>query len=293
MARHVMECLGKARVVIEDGKVLEVGEPQVKYCPLFEKYRGIKELTPETVRENMEYRIRTFGMCSQDRATEMDDFISFGVSEILSHSITKGDIDAAVIAADGCGTAVMTDPRIIQGMGGRISGLCETEPIPKVVAAVGAENMLDPDTARMDAVAGADKAFAMGYKTVAVTTPFVSDAIAIRERHGSDAVIVGVHTTGMSREDAERAFETFDIITACASKNVRGVASERKDILIAGTKVPIIGITPKGKAMVTSKLDSLGMKPQPSWSGMVPPDPLVRRRCPRYASRTRCVPERR
>lgn len=281
MARHVMECLGKARVVIEDGKVLEVGEPQVKYCPLFEKYRGIKELTPEAIRENMEFRIKAFGMCSQDRATEMDDFISFGVSEILSHSITKGDIDAAVIAADGCGTAVMTNPRIIQGMGGRISGLCETEPIPKVVAAVGAENMLDPDTARMDAVAGADKAFTMGYKTVAVTTPFVSDAVAIRERHGSDAVIIGVHTTGMSMEDAEKAFETFDIITACASKSLRSIAAGKKDILIAGTKVPIIGITPKGKAMVTSKLESLGMRPQPSWTGMVPPDPLVRRRCPR------------
>ena len=281
MARHVMECLGKARVVIEDGKVLEVGDPQVKYCPLFEKYRGIKELTPETIRENMEFRIKAFGMCSQDRATEMDDFISFGVSEILSHSISKGDIDAAVIAADGCGTAVMTNPRIIQGMGGRISGLCETEPIPKVVAAVGAENMLDPETARMDSVAGADKAFAMGYKTVAVTTPFVSDAIAIREKHGSDAVIIGVHTTGMSMEDAEKAFETFDIITACASKSLRSIAAGKKDILIAGTKVPILGITPKGKAMVMSKLESLGLKPQPSWTGMVPPDPLVRRRCPR------------
>lgn len=40
MSRHVMECLGLSRVVIEDGKVTEVSEPRVKHCPLFEKYRG-------------------------------------------------------------------------------------------------------------------------------------------------------------------------------------------------------------------------------------------------------------
>ena len=44
MGRHVMECLGKSRVVIEDGKVVEVGEPRVKSCPLFKKHRGIDEL---------------------------------------------------------------------------------------------------------------------------------------------------------------------------------------------------------------------------------------------------------
>ena len=36
-----MECLGMSRVVIEDGKVVEVSEPKVKHCPLFKKYRGI------------------------------------------------------------------------------------------------------------------------------------------------------------------------------------------------------------------------------------------------------------
>jgi hypothetical protein len=37
MDRHVIEALGKTRVVIENGKVTEVGKLEVSYCPLFYK----------------------------------------------------------------------------------------------------------------------------------------------------------------------------------------------------------------------------------------------------------------
>jgi hypothetical protein len=45
MDDHVIEALGKTRIKIKDGKVVEVGEPKIDYCPIFDKYRGIKELT--------------------------------------------------------------------------------------------------------------------------------------------------------------------------------------------------------------------------------------------------------
>lgn len=275
MSRHVMECLGMSRVTIVDGKVVEVTEPKVKHCPLFEKYRGISELNTDTIRENIEYRINEFGMCTENRDTTMDNFLAFGISETLSSALMSGTIDAAVIAADGCGTAVITDPRIVQGMGGRISGICETEPIQKVVDAVGASNMLDPETARIDMVEGAHKAFQMGYKTVAVTTPFVKDAMDMRDMYGDNVVLIGVHTTGMSEEDAGKAFETFDIITACASKHLREECRRRPDTLVAGSKVPVYAITPIGKRMVQAKLDELGRK---AWDQSVPeepPEPLI------------------
>ncbi len=275
MSRHVMECLGLSRVVIEDGKVTEVSEPRVKHCPLFEKYRGIEELNQDTVRENIEYRIERFGMCTENREVRMKDFLAFGISETLSLALQQGTIDAAVIAADGCGTAVMTDPEIVQGMGGRISGICETEPIPKVVEAVGPENMLDPATAKIDMEAGAEKAFAMGYGKVAVTTPFVDSAERIRRKHGDDVVIIGVHTTGMSEEDAKRAFDVFDIITSCASRYLREECRRRPDTLIAGNKVPVYGITDIGKAMVGAKLEQLGRKPTDPSAPQEPPEPLI------------------
>ena len=54
---HIIELLGKTRVVVEDGKVIEVGEPEIDWCPLFAKIRGIQKITPEEVRKNMEFRI--------------------------------------------------------------------------------------------------------------------------------------------------------------------------------------------------------------------------------------------
>ncbi len=275
MSRHMMECLGLSRVVIEDGKVVEVTEPRVKHCPLFEKYRGIEELNRDTIRENIEYRIETFGMCTERREVRMKDFLAFGISETLSLALQQGRIEAAVIAADGCGTAVITDPELVQGMGGRISGICETEPIPAVVEAIGPENMLDPETARIDMEAGVEKAFAMGHRKVAVTTPFVDSALRIRQMHGGDVVIVGVHTTGMSEEDARKAFDVFDIITSCASKHLREECARRPDTLIAGNKVPVYGITDIGKAMVGAKLEQLGRTPTDPSAPQEPPEPLI------------------
>lgn len=275
MSRHVMECLGMSRVTIEDGKVVDVTEPKVRYCPLFAKRRGIGEITKESVKENIEYRIATFGMCTENRETTMDNFLHFGISETLCSALKDGKIDAAVIAADGCGTAVITDPAIVQGMGGRISGICETEPIQKVVEAVGRENMLDPDTARIDMEAGVDKAFGMGYRRVAVTTPFVDSAVRMREKYGDELIIIGVHTTGMSAEDSVKAFDTFDIITSCASKHLREECLKRPDTLVAGNKVPVYGITPIGKELMQDKLDECGKKAWKPGESTEYPEPLM------------------
>lgn len=275
MSRHVMECLGMSRVTIEDGKVVDVTEPRVRYCPLFAKRRGMEELNRESIRENIEYRIQSFGMCTEDRVTTMDNFLNFGISETLCSALKNRKIDAAVIAADGCGTSVITDPAIVQGMGGRISGICETEPIPKVVEAIGRENMLDPDTARIDMEAGVDKAFSMGYGKVAVTTPFVDSAARMRDRYGDRLIIIGVHTTGMSEDDARRAFDTFDVITACASKYLREECLKRPDTLVAGSKVPVYAITPAGKELVQDKLDEVGKQPWHPGDPTEYPDPLI------------------
>lgn len=70
MDRHIFEALGKTRVVVENGKVVEVGEPQVSYCPLFYKKRGIEEFTPDVVKENIEFRIKDFGMCTPPTSAE-------------------------------------------------------------------------------------------------------------------------------------------------------------------------------------------------------------------------------
>jgi len=258
--RHVFDMLGMTRVVIIDGEVAEIGQPEIKFCPLFKKLCGMEDISPEKIRENVEFRIRDFGFCTENRVVRADDYVTFGVSEILSLALEKGDIDAAVIAADGCGTAVITEPALLQGLCGRISGLVETSPLQVVLDAVGRDNVLDPDTVPLDMIEGAALADSKGHKKFAVTVAIADDAKRIRDIYGDRALIVGVHTSHTNCKGAKVLFDNCDIITACASEPIRREA-ETRDVLVAGNKIQIYGVTDTGKRMVLDKLVSIGRMP--------------------------------
>ncbi len=76
---------------------------------------GIEKLTKESIRENVEFRIRDFGIFTERREMRMRDFLSFGISEIMSMCVTKGIIDCSVCVCDGSGTAIVDDQELIQG----------------------------------------------------------------------------------------------------------------------------------------------------------------------------------
>lgn len=63
MNEHIIEAIGKAKIVIKDGKVVEVGEPEIDYCPLFHKHRNMETLTKEAIKDNIEFRIKDFLEC--------------------------------------------------------------------------------------------------------------------------------------------------------------------------------------------------------------------------------------
>ena len=260
MGRHVMEALGKSRIVFEDGKIVEISEPVVKYCPLFAKHRNIQELNKDTIKTNMEFRMKSFGMCCENRETKLNNFLNFGISEIMSLCLSKGFFDVVVTASDGSGTCLITDPAIVQGMGGRISAIVETSPIKKVIEDIGEDNILDPKTTPINQRLGVKKAVEKGYKKIAVTVAFADDAKFLREEYGDLVTIFAVHTTGISLEDAECYFKYADVITACASKYVREVGSKIA-LVQAGTKVPVYAATEFGKSIIMEKLNELGRKP--------------------------------
>jgi putative methanogenesis marker protein 8 len=257
--RHVIEALGMTKVVIEDGKVTFVGEPRVTYCPLFAKHRGIREITPDIVRENVEFRVRDFGMCTPKRKMRMRDFLSFGVSEIVAMCIRDGTLDGAVLVTDGAGTVIVTDPEIVQGIGGRISGIVETSPIPEVIDAIGVENVLDPANATIDQSAGVRLALQLGHRRVAVTVARAKDAKAIREAFGDRVSLFAVHITGSTQEEAGILFDVCDIVSGCASQWVREEA-KRRVVLQAGNKVPVYGVSEFGKLILQERLGQIGYK---------------------------------
>ena len=281
--RHVMEMLGRARIVVENGKVVEVGKPMTEYCPIFEKIRGYKRLTQNVVRENLEFRISDFGLFTEDREIEMETFVGFGASEVFQTVLSRGLLDAAVIAGDGIGTTITANPTLVQGIGARISGLVETTPIPKLIKRVEDAGgiVLDPKTARLDMAAGVKKAIELGHKRIGVTVASLPDAQKIRDvaaKHPDVTVAeFGVHTTGMSSEEAREFVEIVDLTTGCASKWVRHYAAERGPIVQSGTAIPIYAFTQIGKELLierakdieqplllnTQKLPDLPEKKQP------------------------------
>jgi putative methanogenesis marker protein 8 len=253
---HIIEAIGRCRVVIRNGQVVEVGRPVIHDCPLARRFAcPVEDMTPEAIKRNIEARIRTFGMCTPERQVLAGpDFVIFGASELLSSAVRRGDLDAAVIVSDGAGTIVATNPALIQGIGGRMSGLVKTSPIPEVIARI-QENggvVLDTATATIDQVAGVALARDLGHRRVAVTTADATEAATIREGF-PEAFIVAVHTTGISREDAVALAGAADLITACASRHIRDVAA-KKALLQAGTSIPVFAMTPAGKRIILGKV---------------------------------------
>jgi putative methanogenesis marker protein 8 len=261
MDEHVIEALGKTRVKVKNGKVVEVGEPKIDYCPIFDKYRGIKEFTPENVKENIEFRIKDFGMCTNNRTVRMKDFLSFGISEILTTLLEEGEIDSVVSVCEGCGTVILTEPEIVQGTGGRVSGLLCTSPLSKIIKEIGSENVLDPENALIDQIEGTLKAIEMGYNKIAVTIVSAADSKKLREIESENndikIYIFAAHVSQISKEDAKIIFNNADVVTGCASKYIREIGGE-KDCFKAGDSIPIFGVTESGKRFLKMRIHKIG-----------------------------------
>lgn len=254
--KHVIEALGKTRVTIENGEITSVGEPEIEYCPIFGKYHNIKKISKEDVKKNIEYRIKDFGMCTKDRILKMDDMLSVGISEILRSNVALGNIDCVVGACEGCGTLLMTDPDLIQGVGGRVSGLVSTTPIPEIIEQVGVENVLNPQTAELDQLEGLKLAIEKGYKKIAVTiipSPMVKKIRSLEVPDDVEVYIFVAHTTDSTEECVKELFENADIVTACASKNVIEYAQIKKPYYY-GSAVPIYAITENGHKFLDVRL---------------------------------------
>jgi putative methanogenesis marker protein 8 len=257
---HVIEAIGRCRIVVRDGKVVEVGPPLIRECPLARRFaRPVHPITPEAVKENIEHRIRSFGMCTVDRKVlASGEYVGFGASEMISFGLSSGVFDAAVIACEGAGTVIATTPELVQGIGGRMSGLVKTVPIPEVIAAIELAGGIVPfrETADLDQPGGVMVASASGFSSIAVTVALPGDARRIREASPS-AFIIAVHTTGITPEAAAEFADSCDIVTACASRAVREVAGKRA-LLQAGSAIPVFAMTGKAKALLLDKVKATG-----------------------------------
>jgi len=252
---HKMELLGRSAIRVSEEKVVDATEPIIEWCPLFDKVRGIKKVTRESAADNMQFRIKEHGMFSPRRKLEMETFVGFGASESMMTGLLRGIIDAAVTVCDGAGTVITSNGSLVQGMGGYISGLMETEPIPEVIEGIESRggHVLSPQNGRIDQLEGAAYAISSGYSRFAVTVADAETAERLRELERSAGVrimIIGVHLTGISLDDARRLLQVADIVTGCASKHIR---EEVRPLVQVGTAVPLFGLTQWGKELLVER----------------------------------------
>ncbi|MEA3325526.1 MAG: methanogenesis marker 8 protein [Euryarchaeota archaeon] len=252
---HIMEMLGTSRVTVEDGKVVDVGKSRIRWCPLFDKLHGIKEITEDAVCANMEFRIAELGMFTPSRNLDVDVFVNFGASEVMMTGLRAGLIDTTVTACDGAGTAITDNPRLVQGMGAQISGLIETEPIQEIIDGIRERGgtVVDPDAASIDPAVGVCHAVKLGYTRIAVTVIDPATALLIRRIEselGIEAIIIAAHITALSRAEVQDLLDLVDIVTGCASKHVRDLV---KPLAQVGTAIPLFALTQAGKELVIER----------------------------------------
>ena len=253
---HIIEAIGRCRVIVRDGKVVEVGKPIIADCPLAKRFAfPVPEITTEAVKANIEHRIRAFGMCTPSREVlDTRPFVGFGASELISFGITAGLLDAAVVACDGAGTVVATTPDMVQGIGGRMSGLVSTSPHLSVIERIEQNGgyVLDRNNARIDQQSGVALAHLKGFRRIAVTVAAPAEAEAIRAAY-PDTLIVAVHVSGLSRVESARLIGASDLVTACASKPIREIAGPLA-LVQAGISIPVFAMTGKGKEIIIEKI---------------------------------------
>ena len=258
--RHVIEALGKAEVVIENGKITYIGEPVVDYCSIFDNGRHNGDLTKEFIKSNINKRIDEFGMCTPQRSIDVEDTMSFGTSETLKTNMINGNVDCVVGACEGVGTLLIDDAELVQGVGGRVSALISTTPIDEVMDKVGRDNVLNPETAELNPLKGLEMAIERGYKNIAITiipTEMVKDLRQHPKPEDVNIYIFVAHTTNVSKKEAEMLFDYADVISGCSSINIRETAEERKPYY-AGKKVPLYAVTENGKRLLNERLEYIG-----------------------------------
>ena len=253
--RHVWEA-GKSEVVVSDGKVISVTDPPIKFCPIHHAIWK-NEMSKESIMKSMEFRIKTFGLCTSERIIESDVFaIGLGASESLATALNRKMIDCCVVVCDGAGTVITDKPEVAQGIGMAMSALLKTSPILEIIEKLEEKGaaLLTKD-AKIDQIEGVKKAFEMGYEKVGVTiagecSRSIVDIEELERRYAKKALKVVVHTTGVG-EELLSFIKKADTVTSCASRVVRKYIGDKARMY--GRTIPVYALTKFGEEVMDAQ----------------------------------------
>lgn len=258
MTKHSLE-MAKALVLIDDGKIEVLTDPQIRCCPLRKDLYGISEESRDTVENILKSHIEDLGMYSSKRVLELNERpVSFGASEILADAMDEGLIDAAVVVCEGAGTVIATKPEVLQAIGAHMTGLLRTEPIAEVQEGLEEKGCILLDRlCTIDQVRGFERATEAGFSKIAVTIAGKNAFVAEKLKElggiaGREPIILAVHTTGISETEAEELADSCDLVWSCASRAVRDVVGKKARLQI-GISIPVFALTKTGKRLVLNR----------------------------------------
>ncbi len=209
----------------------------------------------KVLREHME----ELGMYGPNRVLELDQKpVSFGASEIITDAMAEDLVDAAVVVCEGAGTVIVTMSEVLQAIGAHMTGLYHTEPIGQIQRGLKERGSILLDRqCTIDQVKGYEVAVKAGFEKIVVTITGhrAFEARLLREmgkKCGVQPVILAVHNTGMSEEQAGILVEHCDIVWSCASKWARKMVGKRAKIQM-GVSIPVFALTDMGKRLVLNR----------------------------------------
>jgi len=197
-----------------------------------------------------------FGQFTENRdIIDHQKYVPFGASEIIMEALGVDLLDAAVLVCDGAGTVITCRPEIVQGVGGRMSGLVYTTPRKSVIQRLEKEKaiVLDPETAKIDPVEGTKRALEE-YRRIAVTVTASADIDVLRGI-SEDITLFVVHTTGITPKQAEYATKA-DIVWGCASEYARKIAGP-ESLVQLGVGIPVFVLTERGVDLIAPQICEL------------------------------------
>ncbi len=256
VGEHLIEVCG-ARVSICEGRVRVLSQPKVRYCPVYLKIHGYEKINRKKVKEIVVKQVQD-GLYTEKRVLFGDFLITFGASEILSVALESKLIDCCVIVCEGAGTVIVNDPKLVQGIGARLTGILKTSPIPEIMdrlQKVG--TTIIGNDAPINQVEGVKKAIKLGYRRVAVTVAGFESGIIpmLRNIENEEEVtlyILSVHNVGL-RDVQVPNLLLSDLVWACSSNVVRKKIGP-KALMQIGASIPVFALSEKGKAMALNYL---------------------------------------
>jgi putative methanogenesis marker protein 8 len=255
-----------AFISVSEGKVINVTDPQLTFCPLaghlykdFKKtQKGDKEPIKLVIRSAIESKIRDYGFFTAKRELLQPSVsIPYGASEMLMFALKNRAVDAAVVVCDGAGTVITNNGEVVQGIGARMNNLLLTSPIKDTIARLKKLGCLVvSDSALIDQVKGVEKAIKAGYKKIAVTVSgYDSEKLKeIRELESSTNVVVTilvVCTTGITGLKIKQIRAFADLVWSCASWDIRQQIGAVA-LLQISKQIPVFVLTKKGVNLFAS-----------------------------------------